>query len=191
MARSKLRDNLITVVLLVCVVAGCKQLQSLSHPTVLKSKDGKFQLTIPAGWRDDPTLSERGDIKADYPFKEMYVIVITEAKADFTEEVTLDQYTAMTRDSMTSVLSSSELSPPLPVTINGNAGRQYEIQGAMKNVNLAYLVTTVETSDYYHKIITWTLRSRIDANQTTLQQVAASFRPTADQAVGIGSAPSK
>jgi hypothetical protein len=191
MAKSKLTDHLIAVVLLVCVVAGCKQMQSLAHPTVLKSKDGKFQLTIPAGWREDSTLSERADIKADQPFNEMYVMVITEAKADFTEEVTLDSYTDMTRASMTSVLTSPELTPPLPLTINGNAGRQYEIQGGMKNVNLAYLITTVETSEHFHKIVTWTLRSRIDRNQTTLQQVAESFRPTSGPAAGTGSAPSK
>jgi hypothetical protein len=136
-------------------------------------------------------LNERADIKADQPFNEMYVMVITEAKADFTEEVTLDRYTDMTRASMTSVLTSPELTPPLPLTINGNAGRQYEIQGGMKNVNLAYLITTVETSEHFHKIVTWTLRSRIDRNQTTLQQVAESFRSTSGPAAGTVSAPSK
>jgi hypothetical protein len=86
---------------------------------------------------------------------------------------------------MTSNLTSPELSPPLPVTINGNSARQYEIQGEVKNVKLAYLITTVETAAHFHQVVTWTLRSRIDKNQTTLQQVAGSFRPTPDQG-GIG-----
>ncbi|HEY3037143.1 MAG TPA: hypothetical protein VGJ66_00315 [Pyrinomonadaceae bacterium] len=181
MPKSKLTDHLITIVLLVCVVGGCKQLQSLARPTVLKSPDGKFQLTVPAGWRENSSLNDQAAIKAANPLEEMYVIVITEQKVDFTDDMTLDQYTSIIRDSMTSRLASPNSSPPLPVTINGNAGRQYEIQGEAKNVKLAYLVTTVETAAHFHQIITWTLHSRIDKNQTTLQKVAETFRPTPGQ----------
>jgi hypothetical protein len=185
MTRTKLPDHLIAIALLVCAVAGCKQLQSLARPTILKSPDGKFQLTVPAGWRENSSLNEQAEIKAANPLQEMYVIVLTEAKTDFTDDMTLDQFTTITRESMTSNLTSPELSPPLPVTINGNSARQYEIQGEVKNVKLAYLITTVETSAHFHQVVTWTLRSRIDKNQTTLQQVAGSFRPTPDQD-GIG-----
>jgi hypothetical protein len=181
MPRPKLTDHLITIVLLVCVVAGCKQLQSLARPTVLKSPDGKFQLTVPAGWRENSSLNDQAAIKAANPLEEMYVIVITEQKVDFTDDMTLDQYTSIIRDSMTSRLASPDSTPPFPVTINGNAGRQYEIQGEAKNVKLAYLVTTVETAAHFHQIITWTLRSRIDKNQTTLQKVAETFRATPGQ----------
>jgi hypothetical protein len=185
MTRTKLPDHLIAIALLVCAVAGCKQLQSLARPTILKSPDGKFQLTVPVGWRENSSLNEQAEIKAANPLQEMYVIVLTEAKTDFTDDMTLDQFTTITRESMTSNLTSPELSPPLPVTINGNSARQYEIQGEVKNVKLAYLITTVETSAHFHQVVTWTLRSRIDKNQTTLQQVAGSFRPTPDQG-GIG-----
>lgn len=185
MTRTKLPDHLIAIALLVCAVAGCKQLQSLARPTILKSPDGKFQLTVPAGWRENSSLNEQAEIKAANPLQEMYVIVLTEAKTDFTDDMTLDQFTTITRESMTSNVTSPELSPPLPVTINGNSARQYEIQGEVKNVKLAYLITTVETAAHFHQVVTWTLRSRIDKNQTTLQQVAGSFRPTPDQG-GIG-----
>lgn len=185
MTRTKLPDHLIAIALLVCAVAGCKQLQSLARPTILKSPDGKFQLTVPVGWRENSSLNEQAEIKAANPLQEMYVIVLTEAKTDFTDDMTLDQFTTITRESMTSNVTSPELSPPLPVTINGNSARQYEIQGEVKNVKLAYLITTVETAAHFHQVVTWTLRSRIDKNQTTLQQVAGSFRPTPDQG-GIG-----
>ena len=191
MPRSKLPDHLTAIVLLFCAVVGCKQLQSLARPTVLKSPDGKFQLTVPAGWSENLTLNEQAEIKAANPLQEMYVIVLTEAKTDFTDEMTLDEYTKITFDSMTSNLTTPESSPPLPVTINGNAGRQYEIQGAVKNVKLAYLITTVETAAHFHQIITWTLRSRIDKNQTTLQQVTETFRPTPGQGGFDGTAPPK
>lgn len=190
MPRSKLPDHLTAIGLLVCAVAGCKQLQSLAPPTVLKSPDGKFQLTVPAGWRENLSLNDKATIKAANPQQEMYVIVITETKADFTDEITLDQYTDLTLQSMTSNLTSPDSSPPLPVTINGSAGKQYQIQGATKNVKLAYLVTTVETPAHFHQIITWTLQSFKDKNRMALQKVVETFRPAA-QGGTDGSAPPK
>lgn len=178
MFESKLPDHLMALALLVCVVAGCKQLQSLAKPTVLKSPDGKFQLTVPGGWRENASLNDKADIKAANPLEEMYVIVITEAKSDFTDEMSLDEFTRITRESIISNLGAPNATQPQPVTINGNPGSAYEVEGAVKNVKLAYRVTTVETPDHYHQVITWTLQSHKDKNQTTLQEVIASFRPT-------------
>ena len=178
MSRSVLRNKLPAALLLFVAVLACKSLQSPDKSTILNSPDGKFQLTVPAGWREHAGLNDKADIKAASLIDEMYVIVITEAKLDFTDEMTLDQYTTISRDSMVSNLAASDATPPVPVTISGNAGRQYEIQGAVENVRLAYLVTTVETAAHYHQIITWTLRSRINENQMTLQQVTETFRPT-------------
>jgi hypothetical protein len=108
----------------------------------------------------------------------MYVIVITEPKADFTSEMTLDEFTKITRDSMLSNLGSSEGTSPSLISVNGNSGEQYELQGSVKNVKLAYVVTTVETPAHYHQVITWTLGSRLDKNRATLQKVIATFRPS-------------
>lgn len=178
MDRSKLPDHLIALVMLFCAVVGCKQLQSLAKPSVLKSADGKFQITVPGGWRTSVLASDEADIKAGNPIEEMYVIVITELKLDFTEETTLDDYTKIIEDSMAEKLTSPEPSSPVPLTINGNAARQYVMKGATSNVKLAYVVTTVETAEHFHQIVTWTLSSRIDKNQTTLKKVASTFRTT-------------
>ena len=178
---SKLSDHLITLALLVCVVTGCAQLQKLAKPTVLKSPDGKFQLTVPGGWSENASLNDQADIKAANKIEEVYVIVITEAKSDFTEETSLDEFTTITRDAILANLESPDATEPRPVTVNGNPARAYDIQGAVKNVKLAYLVTTVETTDHYHQIITWTLQSRKDKNQKVLQDVIDSFRPTSQE----------
>src|SRR5688500_14793566 len=188
MPGSKLPDHLTAIVLLACVVVGCKQVQSLAQPTVLKSPDGKFQLTIPAGWRENSSLNDQAEIKAGNSLAEMYVIVITEAKADFTDETTLEHFTKITQASMMSNLESVDASPPVPLTINGNAGRQYMMKGVTKNVKLAYLITNVETAAYFHQIVCWSLQSRINKNQTTLQKITETFR-TSPQVGTDGAAP--
>jgi hypothetical protein len=190
MPRSKLPDHLISIALLVCAVLGCKQIESLARPTVLKSADGKFQLTVPAGWREDLSLNERAGISGANPLQELYAIVIIDEKSDFTDEMTLEQFTDITLDSMKANVASADSTPPLPMKINGNSARQYVLQGAVKNVKVTYFITTVETSAHFHQIITWTLTSRISKNQTTLQSVTETFRP-ATQSASDGSAPTK
>ena len=162
MTKAKLPDHLIALALLFCAVVGCKQLESmksLAKPSTLKSPDGKFQITVPAGWKTNVLSSEEAEIKAGNPLEEMYVIVLTELKADFTDETTLDDYTGIVKDAMAEKLSSPESTQPVPMTVNGNTARQYEIQGSSSNVKLAYIVTTVETAEHFHQIVIWTLQS--------------------------------
>ena len=72
------KDHLAAIALLVFVVAGCKQLHSLTRPTVLKSSDGKFQLTVPAGWQESALSSTQANIKAGSPLQEMCNLISSE-----------------------------------------------------------------------------------------------------------------
>jgi bifunctional DNA-binding transcriptional regulator/antitoxin component of YhaV-PrlF toxin-antitoxin module len=180
--------RLLPLALLVCVVGGCKLLQSLTRPTVIKSADGKFQITVPAGWRENAGLKSNASIKAGDLRQEMYVLVMTQPKDDFADDVTLDKFTELTLKSISKNVGSAESSPPLPIKINGQEGRQYEVQGIVDSLKIAYLITTVETPEHYHKIVTWTLRSRIDKNQHTLEEVTNSFRELSRR-VDIGPPP--
>ena len=169
-------QDLACLLLLISVVIGCKQFEHIVRPTVLRSADGKFQITVPAGWSERHSLNAEASIAAVNPREETYVIVITENKSDFASDITLDKFTEVIRDRMSSKLKFPQVTPPTPVTINGKPGRQYLLQGEGKLVKLTYLVTMVETDEHFHQIITWTLTSRIDQNQGVLDQVTNSFR---------------
>jgi hypothetical protein len=176
MLSDQVKSALCAIALLVCIAGGCKRFQNLTHPTVLTSKDGKFQLTVPAGWQERSSLSGIASIKAANLYQEAYVIVIEESKADFTGEMTLDKFTEITRNGMLKKVTEGDSTPPLPVTINGIPGKQYALEGVINNVKISYLVTAVETSSHFCQIVTWTLRSRIDQNQSVLLRVTNSFR---------------
>ena len=143
MSKKSFLRKLPMIALLLFVVIGCKSLQSLGKPTVLANKDGKFQLTVPAGWHEDSTLNAEADIKASNRLKEQYVIVLTESKKDFSNDMTLDKFTDITRKAMIAKMTSAESTEPAPVAINGSAGRQYELQGELNSVRLAYVITGV------------------------------------------------
>ncbi|HEV7680624.1 MAG TPA: hypothetical protein VGO68_00760 [Pyrinomonadaceae bacterium] len=175
---SKLTSQLISIVLLLCVVVGCRQLSKLGNPTVLKSRDGKFQVTVPGGCRKNASLNKQAEIGAANLIDEVYVIVLTDAKTDFPNAVSLDEFTTLSRNTISSNLKEARATDPVPVTINGNSGRAYEVEGMVDGVKLAYRIAAVETSDHYHQVITWTLHSRKDENRATLQKMIDSFRST-------------
>jgi hypothetical protein len=180
--------KLLPLALLICLALGCKMLESIGRPTVLKSADGKFQITVPAGWRANAGLQSTADIKAAHLRKEMYVLVFSHAKTNYADDMTLDKYTDLTLKAINNNLGSAESTPPIPVKINGRNARQYEVQGLAESLKLAYLITTVETPGHYHRIVTWTLRSQIDQNQRTLEEVTNSFRDVTGP-VDVGPAP--
>ena len=156
---------------------GCSFIQSLGEPKVLKSGNGRFQLTIPAGWREDPALHSTAGIRASNRLQEMYVIVISEGKEKFNDDVTLEQFTTVTREGMLKKVGSAEASPQVSVTVADTyPGLQYGLQGEVDNMQIAYLVTNVETPKDFHQIIAWTLRSRISQNETKLQEVVNTFK---------------
>jgi hypothetical protein len=177
MFKSELLNKLAALALLFVVAAACKTIQSLGNPTVLKSPDGKFQLTVPAGWSNEPSLNDKAEIKAANKLKEMYAMVLTESKSDLGKDMTLDKFTELTRSAMMEKAKVAEAAAPESVKINGNDGRQYELQGTVQNVKIAYLVATVETPDHFHQVITWTLPTKLDDNRATLKEVIDSFRP--------------
>lgn len=147
-----------------------------STPQVLTSTDGRFQLTVPGDWLKETELNERADLQAANRVRETYAAVISESKQDFTEEMTLERFTSVTRNAILAGVHSAQSAEPTPTSINGNPALQYEIRGAVEGVNIVYIITTVETSEHYHQILTWTLPSRFDQYRDTLLDVTRSFK---------------
>jgi hypothetical protein len=143
---------------------------------VLIGSDGQSQITLLNGWTEDRKLHESAEIQASKRGSEEYIIVLSESKADF-QNLTLEQHSEITRGLLVESLTEPEITGPTDVTdVGGNPAIQYEIQGTIEEINVAYLHTTVETPTRYHQILTWTLPSSFERNQPELQQVIQSFR---------------
>lgn len=187
--RLRLLGKLVPFALLVFVSLACSLVQRVRQeadksraPTVLTSADGKFQLTIPGDWRQDNALLDEAEIKASQRSGELYVIVLTESKEDFAEDVTLEKFTELTSEAMKANVVTPETTEPVPLSIHGNRAMQYELRGTVDSMKVAYINTTVETSAHYHQVIAWTLRSRFDKNQAALRAVVQTFKEVAGTA---------
>lgn len=188
MFRSEPLKKLSAFALLCCVVVACKQSESPGQSTTVKSSDGKFQLTVPDGWKATSGLHDNARIQASNERAELYVIVLSESKSDSGADITLDKFTEIMRKSLMEKKGATDTAQPESVTVNGNQARQFELHGTLNNEKAVTLVNIVETQDHFHQVISWTRQAKYDENKATLKQVIDSFRTV--PASGSDSTPS-
>lgn len=169
----------IVLILMPIVAGGC----GFEIPTggsdgteVAKSIDGKFQVTMPTGWSVQSELNDAADIQVANPFKEGYLVVLSESKADF-EKPTMEWHSETTRTGVLESLTDGQVTVgPKSLDINGKPAVQYEIRGMTDGLKVIYLHTTVDTGDHLHQILAWTLTSYYDDNRPILDSVINSFK---------------
>lgn len=176
MLKSEALKKLSAFALLFCVVVACKQSDAPGRSTTVKSADGKFQLTVPDGWKAATGLHDKATIQVSNEGAELYVIVLSESKTDSGADFTLDKFTEIMRKSLMEKKGATDTAQPESVTVNGNEARQFELHGTIANVKAVTLVNIVETQDHFHQVISWTTQAKYDDNKATLKQVINSFR---------------
>ena len=151
----------------------------------IASDDGKIKVTVPATWTKLPELNKfatanpssggQASLQVGDKSKQMYLIVITDSKADL-ENITLEKYHDATRDRMFQKMKNASATEPLSLTIDGHPGFQDEITGTENGANVVFLHTTVDDGDHFHQILAWTLKSRSQKQDQPLREVTGSFR---------------
>ncbi|MDG2617228.1 hypothetical protein P7L53_13360 [Thermoleptolyngbya sichuanensis XZ-Cy5] len=142
----------------------------------LISEDGQIAITLPSGWIKDNELNDRAQLEASNRAEQMYLIVLTQPKAEF-RGMQRETYAEITRGYLTRRLEKSEVSGPTPVSqVGGNPAVQYQVRGSLNNIDVLYLHTVVETPTRFAQILAWTPPADFEKNQPTLQQVLQSFQ---------------
>ncbi len=142
----------------------------------LISEDGQIAITLPSGWVKDDELNDRAQLEASNRAEQMYLIVLTQPKAEF-RGMPRETYAEITRGYLTRRLEKSEVSSPTPVSqVGGNPAVQYQVRGSLNNIDVLYLHTVVETPTRFAQILAWTPPADFEKNQPMLQQVIQSFQ---------------
>ncbi len=173
MFKSHPLKHILAITLLAFVGFACKL---SGEPHTLKSKDGKYQITVPGNMSEAPSLNKDAQITAANRFSELYVFVLTNKKSDYGSAPTLDRHADVLREATLKELSNGDSTTPEKITIDGNEARRYRITGQRDGVKLAYFMTVIETEDYFHHIWTWTEGSKATENEPILNRIADSFR---------------
>src|SRR5438094_8222390 len=126
-----------------------ERLQRLStERKEIASDDGKIKFTVPGTWTKLPELNKQATLQVGDKSKQMYLIVITDAKADF-PDLTLEKHHDLTRDRMWQKMKNASATAPIPLTIDGHPALQDELTGTQNGTNVVFLNTTVDDGDHF------------------------------------------
>jgi hypothetical protein len=128
-----------------------ERLQRLStERKEIVSDDGKMKVSAPGTWTKLPELNKRASLQVGNKSKEVYLIVITDAKADF-PDFTLEKHHDLTRDRMWQKMKNVSATAPTPLTIDGHPALQDELTGTENGTNVVFLHTTVDDGDHFNR----------------------------------------
>jgi len=162
---------------------GCDKLRELQTkpPVVLKSADGKAQITIGPGWKERKELNAEAVLQAAYGSRDMYVVILSENKEDF-RSMTLERYWEGRRQHILKGVDKPTETAPVKLTIGGCPAVQSQIAGFSKNdIKLVRVLTIVESPKRYYQIFAWTIGSKFAGNEADLQTVIRSLKTTDDE----------
>jgi hypothetical protein len=141
----------------------------------IASDDGKIDVTVPGLWVKMPGLNKQATLQVGDKSKQMYLIIITDAKADL-NNFTLENHHRLTRDRMLQKMKNASATEPVRLTIDGHPALQDELSGTEKNTNVVFLHTTVDDDDHFQQILAWTLKSRWQEQNQQLREITGTFR---------------
>ena len=140
----------------------------------IASDDGKIKVTVPGTWTKLPELNKKATLQVGDKSKQMYLIVITDAKADF-PDLTLEKHHDMRRDRTWQKMKNVSATAPIPLTIDGHPALQDELTGTEKGTNVVFLHTTEDDGDHFQQILAWTLKSRWQKQNELLREITRTF----------------
>ena len=182
---SRMGALLVSAVLLAVMLGGCNIIalgqaimdkQKADETFALTSSDGRYQLTLPGDWSDaGNTLNDQAVLAACNLQQEKYVVVIAESRADFYEDVTVQDYMELLVEQMGLSIQDMRETPMGEVSVGGRTGYLSRLDGAIDGYEVTYWLTCVETSSDFVQITGWTLQSMADEYQREFYEIETSF----------------
>jgi hypothetical protein len=162
------------------------QAQTITYRNV--TTDAGYSMDIPKNMTTTDDLNDVASLQYQDIEKELYVIVIDEAKDEFidafTEEGTYkgdlgvaENYGNIQMASMESAMNITSNSGAKTTTINGREANMYEVEATVEGVDypIYYLYTFVEGKEKVYMVMAWTLLEHKDKFRDVLMKTAKSL----------------
>ena len=135
--------------------------------------DNLYSLTMPAFLSEGEDLNEDASLHSYQMFKEFYVVVIDESKAELNSimeesglteytNINVDDYTELVGSSLYESMSDGDQSDFTEHTVNGMPARFSTLDGTIDGVDIYYEYGVYEGADTWYQVIVWTLSDRQD-----------------------------
>jgi hypothetical protein len=156
----------------VFLILGCFS----AEPETIQFFEGQFQALKPASWSMQSNLNDVADLQMGNRFKDVYCTVLTEAKVDFADDLSVETFSDLTRKMLTESLSDLTETGPKMLEYSGQPAVLYELVGSIDNTRIKYWHVSIESPTHFHQVVLWSLPSKFDANKTDFEAVLHSIR---------------
>jgi len=153
-----------------------KEIEKTQTPKVVTATDNKCQLTVPGNWQTRTDLHEEAALQTANLLSDQYAIVISESKADFNEDILLEDYTDLLKRSTKMKVSDVTFTESKLLEINGYPASQYEAEGSVDKIKIKWIFTVINAPKHFHQVVAWTTPSRFEQNKPVLTEVINSFK---------------
>lgn len=158
------------------VRSGMKEAKEQAEPRTFPTSDGVATVRGAPRWRELAIGSADSSLGIGNPYLEQYLVVITEAKADFPEGYTLAEFAPLAAEQAASNVIDLQATEFEEVTVGGLKGLRREVTGKADGLGIFYLNTYLESPGYFHQVMAWTLRENEERYRPVLKEAADSFR---------------
>jgi hypothetical protein len=149
------------------------------NPLVRDAAYGFSEVRLPEGWRSAKNLNDGAGIEVLDPLRGRYALVFSESRDDFDANLSLDQYSADTRDTLTASILLLGVSGPERRRVGGYDALQYEIEGVHQMTEIKYLHTVLVGNRAFHQVLAWAPRSRY--SRAAFEKLLDGFAETPGQ----------
>lgn len=153
-------------------ILGCDFLAS--KPKRVVFLDESFAVIMPATWSLRSDLNDSAELQMGNSFKEAYAVILSDNKMDL-DDLSLDEHSNLTRSFISSGLRNYEGSDPDYFYVGGFEAVRYRLEGIIDGIHAVYWHVTIETDEYFHQILLWSLKSRFSKNEDDFESVVQSF----------------
>lgn len=148
--------------------------QSSRSPSIARSANSGFQVTVPNGWSQGVTGEASASIDIGNARAEAYAILFEE-EYDESYFQSLEEYAAAVEETVLMDIPNAEsLATGTLTTHTGEEGRFLRMRGTVNEHDVIYIFVMFKQGNNYFRLVTWTLESRVNRNEAVLKQVAKS-----------------
>lgn len=104
-----------------------------------------------------------------------YLVVVSEPSVDMVD-TSLRSYFVSVREQMLEFDPGRAVGVPVPEIVNGHEALSQVLELEVENLRVTYLLTAVKTSDQFHQLLQWTLRSRYSEVENQFKAIARSVQ---------------
>jgi len=125
-------------------------------------------------WQTDPTLHEESDLSLYNEAYQSYLIILTDEKSSFSDDMTIDLYSELTASAATEDLKEARVTESESVEVDGLEGRKFYVEGLIDETSVTYLFLILDDSEKYVQSVLWSFTENIENNKAYYDDLIGS-----------------